>query len=419
MQKRSKIHRHASAETGSVLLLVAASMVMLLGVSAFAIDLANFYLTRAQAQRAADAAALAGAKAFVTSGCTTAGCIQGGPQDTLARQMAKSTGAQNYVAGQLANIQDGDVVLNEANPYEPQVTVTVRRAAPTFFAKIFGIDTANISASATAEAYAGNGGAQLWQQCLKPFLVPNCDPDHASPVPTPNPCPEGYGAFFTPGVTGGTNTVANPGPYSQGGIIGEHWQLHTGADPSQWYLVGFGGAPPSSGNALYNHILECSPKPLSCGTTLVTANGNMVGPVSQGINQLIGAQNYGMNQGQDSINTTSDSSFIFTAGSSNPNTLLRGQTFTDYSESPSVVTVPVYTGGSLAPGGSVVGIVGYLQVFIQDVVHNGNDNHIDVVILNSATCGSDPANTNSSSNTSGTVIGAAGSPISIRLIRTK
>lgn len=418
MQK-SKARRCHVTETGSVLLIVAGSMVVLLAISAFAIDLANFYLARAEAQRAADAAALAGAKGFVDSGCTTQGCVQGGPQDAMARQMAESTGAQNYVAGRPADITNKDVALNENNPNEPQVTVTVKSAVQTFFAKIFGVDTANISAAATAEAYSpgSTGGSQLGASCLKPFLVSNCDPDHTSPE-NKTYCGSGYGYFFYPGIPGEKETVENPGPYSEGGIVGEHWELHTGAAPSQWYLVGFDGAPPSSGSALRNHIVDCTSETQTCGLTLTTANGNNVGPVSQGINDLIDANGYGMNEGQDSIDT-STYPFTITGGSNNPNSKLVDQTFTDYSESPSVATVPVYAGGPLSEGGSVVGIVGYLQIFIQDVVHNGTDNHIDVVILNAATCGGDSGNSPAPSGPGeGTVVGSAGSPIPIRLIRT-
>lgn len=410
MQKISKTYRRLGSETGSVLLIVAASMVLLLAISAFAIDMANFYLARAQAQRAADAAALAGAKAFVTTACITSGCVPGGPQDALARQMAESTGAQNYVAGQPTNIQDGDVTFNEINPYEPQVTVTVKRAVPTFFAKIFGIDAANISTASTAEAYqpGENGASPLAVHCLKPFLVPNCDPEHSSPENTDH-C-AGMGYFFDPN---NNNDVAHDGPYSKGGIIGEHWQLHTESGPSQWYLVGYGSPPPSSGSALREHIIGCTPAPETCTATLVTANGVNVGPISQGIEQLIGANNYGMDQGQDSITTdttTTEPPFPMEhADSMDP--------FYDYSESRSVATVPVYGGGTLPAGGSEVGIVGYLQVFIQDVVHNGNDNHIDVIILNATKCKGSDSGSGLSSGSS-PVVGSAGSPVPIRLIRT-
>lgn len=409
----------SDSDNGSVLLIVAASLIALLAISAFAIDMGSFYLARAQAQRAADAAALAGASAFVSSGCTSQGCSAGGLQETLARQQAEAVAAQNDIDGQPAIIQNDDITFAYPTPQEPQITVTAGRAVPTFFAKVFGINRMNVGSSATAEAYNPSGGkTPVGVACLKPFLMPNCDPVHTSPANTA--CAdtvesgEKRGYIFDPN-TDPPYQLAHPGPYSEGGIIGMHWELHTEAAPSQWYLVGFDGAPPSSGTALREHIVECTPKILTCGSTLTTANGKNVGPISQGIEDLIDASGYGFNQGQDSVDTNVGPPFAILGGSNNPDPSLRGRTFSEYSESPSVATVPVYAGNQLPAGGGDVQIIGYLQVFIQDVVHKGNDNHIDVVILNEASC---DGSSGTGAGTGSTVVGSAGSPIPIRLIRT-
>ncbi len=409
---RPKIDSLRKGETGSVLLIVAAAMVVLLGVSAIAIDMANLYLARAQAQRAADAGALAGAKAFITTGCTTGGCTSGGLQETLGRQQAVAAGGQNYIAGQLASIQDSDVTFSYPNAQEPQITVVARSTVATFFAKIFGILSANVGATATAEAYnpAGGGGVTLGQACLKPFLLPNCDPTHTSP--TNGSCAtSGQGYFFD----SGTGAIQHPSSYPSG-VIGMPWQLHSNAGPSQWFLVGFGGAPPSSGAALRTHISECTSAILSCGDTLTTANGNIVGPVNQGTNVLIQANGDGLNQGQDSIDTSIGPPFAITGGANNPNSALRGKVFYDYSQSPSVVTVPVYSGNSLPPGGTTVRIDGYMQVFVKDANHQGKDDFLNVVILNISSCGG--ASGGGGGGSGGPIVAASGSPIPIRLIRT-
>lgn len=409
MLGKKRIQHTAGSDRGSVLLIVAAGMVLMLGVCAIAIDLANLYLARAQAQRAADAAALAGAKSFTNTGCATTGCTAGGIQETVGLQQAKAVAAQNLIAGKPAVVNKSDVTFNYPNAWEPQITVVAHASVPTFFAKIFGISSSNVSATATAEAYnpAGGGGSAVGTACLRPFLVPNCDPVNTSP---PNNACQGtgpFGYFFD-----ASGNLVNPDK-----IIGIHWQLHTESGPSQWYLVGFDNAPPSSGSALRDHIVECTPAIYSCGTTLTTANGNNVGPVSQGVEALIDANGYGFNQGQDSIDTTIGPPFPITGGSNNPNPDLIGKQFYDYSQSPSVATVPVYDGSALPPGGTGVKIVGYLQVFIQDVVHRGTQNYIDVVILGASTCGgSSGAGTGNGGG--GTVIAGAGSPIPIRLIRT-
>src|SRR5579864_8103953 len=148
-------------ERGSTLVIVAAVMIVLLGVAALAIDLVSFYAVRAEAQRAADAAALAGAQTFLTSGCTTSagGCVSGGSQETSATQRAQDIGAQNFVAGQAASISASDITFSYPNSEEPQITVVVARdtghsnAMPTIFGKIFGINTVNISTRATAEVF--------------------------------------------------------------------------------------------------------------------------------------------------------------------------------------------------------------------------------------------------------------------------
>ena len=58
-------------QRGQTLVLVALCLVVLISMAALAIDLTTLYVARGEMQRAADAAALAGAQAFVSSGTTT------------------------------------------------------------------------------------------------------------------------------------------------------------------------------------------------------------------------------------------------------------------------------------------------------------------------------------------------------------
>ncbi len=76
MSNRRWTRRSGVSQRGNTLFLVAASMVVILGLSALAIDLVSFYVARSEAQRSADAAALAGATFWSRSGCTstTSGC---------------------------------------------------------------------------------------------------------------------------------------------------------------------------------------------------------------------------------------------------------------------------------------------------------------------------------------------------------
>src|SRR5260370_42270527 len=91
-------------EGGQTIALVAVAMVGLLAMAALAIDLTTLYLAHGEIQRAADAAALAGAKAFVDSGVTT------NPSNTALQNLARSmavdfasgVGNRNNVAGRAA-----------------------------------------------------------------------------------------------------------------------------------------------------------------------------------------------------------------------------------------------------------------------------------------------------------------------------
>jgi uncharacterized membrane protein len=76
---------------------VAGALVILLGVAALAIDLASLYVAHNEAQRAADAAALAGAKVFVESGCVTIGDCSG--EEGVASDRATQVAGQILVGG--------------------------------------------------------------------------------------------------------------------------------------------------------------------------------------------------------------------------------------------------------------------------------------------------------------------------------
>jgi hypothetical protein len=448
MKQSSKERLSRYSDAGATLFIVAAGMVMLLGVSALAIDLVSFYVGRNEAQRAADASALAGASIFVSQGCTTAtgGCVPGGPQEAPAKQRAIDVAAQNLVAGKPPT---AGATCNFTKPEDPQITVTVAQVMPTFFAKIFGFTTVNVSASATAEAFNPSGGnVPVGTSCLRPFLVPNCDSGHpisnlspdfgtkantncggTGPDANGNPtgstiaCPSGvsgtcYPSYFFEPNTQYDGKIVNPGVYdpknpTTSGAIGEPWQLHSDAAPSQWYLLALGGTP--SGAQLRDYIRTCAPQVIACNRPLNTASGKKVGPTDQGTNDLIHASSDGRNKGQDKIcapTTTpacSTPPFPITGGANNPNPSLVGKTF--YSPSDSIASVAVYAGQQLTPGKDQVEVLGYMQLFIQDANHQNNADLIDTIILNIGGCGA------TSGAAGGPITSQGGSPIPIRLIR--
>jgi Putative Flp pilus-assembly TadE/G-like len=423
------MNKHLRNEKGVTLLVVAAALVVMLGMCALAIDLVTGYLARVECQRAADAAALAGATQMTNCTSSSGGCVAGGAQEALATQNAVTVAAQNPVMGLAPTSSTMATAFTYPTPEEPQITVTVYRdsthgdALPTMFAKIFGINSMNISASSTAEAYNPSGGSHpIGVGCVKPFLVPNCDPNY--PVSTGDPtantnCPcngaglpngdcaggakTGYMSYYVyPAGTANAGQITHPGDCAwsgtrcSGGDIGAPWVLHDNAAPSQWYTIAFST---QSGNAYRTYIAQCAPQSVACNGTLSTLNGKKVGPTDQGISDLIHASSDGLNEGQDfmcspswvasngSCPTSPSSPFTIIGGTNNPYNMA-GQQFTQSTAiSDSLSNVVLYDGSALSPGGSTVTVVGYMNLFIQQVVHSGNDDVVSGVVTQIGGCG--------------------------------
>jgi hypothetical protein len=364
----------STTERGSTLFIVASSMLVILGLSGLAIDLVALYSGKSEAQRSADAAALAGATTFVTSGFSS-GVITQAAVQPLATNQAIAVGQQNKIAGITPGIPTSNVTFDFSHAGNPLITAAVNASLPTFFMKVFGINSVNISATATAEAYNPSGttsGPIVCATCLKPFLIPNCDPNHTAPA---SPVCTGQAVFVNP-----DGSIANTGK-SPTGVVGQTWLLHSnGSAPSHWYEVALDG---QSGSNFKNDLSTCSDNKLTCGSFLTVLDGKKVGPTDQGVNDLIHANSDGPSiKGQDTIN---NSTLQITGGTNNPNGL-SGKTIT---QSDSIVTVPVYDPATMAgPGnGDLVKVVGYLQMFIQYANHQGNDDQIQAVVLNVSSCG--------------------------------
>ncbi|MDX1647883.1 MAG: pilus assembly protein TadG-related protein [Longimicrobiales bacterium] len=147
-----------SDERGSVMVLIALSMTALIGMLALGIDLGALFNARSEAQRAADAAALAGASAFLEY------------QEDQARRVAVER-ATEYAT-------DNEIRNDQIRPEEVQVWVNLdsstvrasirRQGVPTWFASLLGFDSVDVAAEATA--WAGASGAA---QCVKPFALPD------------------------------------------------------------------------------------------------------------------------------------------------------------------------------------------------------------------------------------------------------
>src|ERR1041384_5771706 len=159
MNSRSGINvpfRRRYRQRGQTIILVAVSLGSLLAMAALAIDVVTLYVARGEMQRAADAAALAGAKAFVDSGVTTepTNPTRQTLGQTMGTAVVSSILAQNKVSGRAPVLVGGAPAFDFTRPGNPQITLTLQRTdLPTFFARIWGSRLSTVSATAIAEAY--------------------------------------------------------------------------------------------------------------------------------------------------------------------------------------------------------------------------------------------------------------------------
>ncbi|MEN8144346.1 MAG: VWA domain-containing protein [Gemmatimonadota bacterium] len=138
--KRTRIlkalRRPASDQSGAVLVMVAASLVILLGVAGLALDSARGFVRQARMSKAIDAAVLTGAKTLRSG-------------ESQARQQALAVAAANGfpdgVNGVNLDLQFGTNALGEQT-----VSMSGLQPMPTLLVKLVGPNSMNVAAAATA-----------------------------------------------------------------------------------------------------------------------------------------------------------------------------------------------------------------------------------------------------------------------------
>jgi hypothetical protein len=390
MDSRERQRRTPNGERGSTLFIVASSLVVLLGISAMAIDLGSLYVARSESQRAADSAALAGAKVFVESGCVTSGDCTA--EEAVATARATQVAVQNLVEGQPVTV---NAVTFTETRQNPQIAVQVQSAdLSVYFAGALGITKAPIvGATATAEAYnpsGAAGGPVFCTSCVRPWLIPNCDADASHPGPARNdPCGPGQANFLD---RARSDAVEYPGCYPAG-VIGEPITIGIESAQDQFGVVDDG-----TGLAGYQQsITTCNTGQTTCGKTVNTLPGTKLAstPVSVASLLHIDAGDAGPNQGQDWIEKNVCPPRIH-AGKYNP---LVVQHVIDenavVATSDSIVTVYLYDGSPLSKTATQsVTILGFAQIFVTQYDGNGD---VEGVILGLAGCSSDNGSCGSSS----------------------
>ena len=125
-------------ENGAIMPFVALVLVLLLGLSSFAVDLGWFYLNSTRIQRAAESAALAGVIHMPQAYATKA--------EPAALQVAATNGYTDGVDNASITVTDG-LTWSEPNQLEVTITDTV----DTFLLKVLGRQSQTITRSAVAE----------------------------------------------------------------------------------------------------------------------------------------------------------------------------------------------------------------------------------------------------------------------------
>jgi hypothetical protein len=141
---------HPTRRSGNIILIVATAMVALMGFGAMAVDYGVLVHDKNHLQRACDAAALAAAQELRKTGVAAT-------DDASATAMAVATAAQNGVT---VNASDITFSNNDA-----AITVPARLTRKLFFARVLGINTGDVAASATAGATPVSGG-------FTPYVAP-------------------------------------------------------------------------------------------------------------------------------------------------------------------------------------------------------------------------------------------------------
>ena len=266
-----------------VLVFVALGFMAFLSASMLAIDVGMFMTARSQAQNAADAGALAGAVALVFDDFNDRS--PGGPAVRNVLMAARA----NSVIQQQVSIEPADVTF----PTQERVRATVYRTGgrsnpvATLIGQYFGVSSADVSATATAEASPANA-----MTCVKPFTIPDKWIENQTPPWDPSdtfdaydkkgkpiPNPDTYVPADQPGYTG----------YNAYNDRATQLVLKAGTgnniEPSfyfAWAIPGSGGAADYRWN-----IGNCNTTVMNFGDLLTAEPGNMVGPTRQGIQGLI------------------------------------------------------------------------------------------------------------------------------------
>jgi len=352
-------------ERGAALVMVLVLLTAVLGTMALAVDVGMLFAARGETQRAADAAALAGASAFVD--------LPAGSAEVTARTRAMDYAARNAVQG--VPIRPGEVTVQVVAD-SSKVRVWIRRPGiTTWFGRFIGRDSMAVGARAAARAMDAPS-----THCVKPFLPPDLwadvdddrnhnrvwdededwkyEPgkgDRYVPVQAKSSPPSNSNA---PSVTSGSTAATGYGSTYRGSqrdwgrpIVLKVNSAKVSPLPGWFYLwampvPGGSGKSDANGAQFRENIGSCNDAEIRTDQSYDLLNGNRVGPTEQGVDDLI-AQDPGA-QWDDATGT------------------VVGSRFSSWMQSPRMIKVPLYDPAQLADDGSQVRFQKFAWVFLEE-----------------------------------------------------
>ena len=310
-------------ERGAVLVMVAVSMVVLLGFAALAVDVGFLLNARTATQRTADAMALAAASAFIDDMENA---------EALAASRAAEYAVNNPVFGVTADFvpaTDMQIWLDEK---KVRVTANFLRERgnpmPTYFAKVLGFNDMDVNAIAAAEAQRADmigcltpwAVGDMWEDTIDP---PEGDPgkyDYDDADKSDTPTSGDTFDRYCPCVRNENLDLVGDPEYPHNGLVCQDQTTCTGwgsdfrdsdgggyvndvgrvltlkpGNPAQSWSPGWFMAwrpPENMGGADYKeNIINCIDETMFDAGSIVpidTEQGNMIGPTIQGVEERIG-----------------------------------------------------------------------------------------------------------------------------------
>jgi hypothetical protein len=196
------------SESGQAIVLMALSLVVIMGMAALVVDVGNWYHTKRRLQGTADAAALAGAQLL--------------PQDSSGAQAM----ALSYADKNGGDVAGADITVTSTLQQDDTISVRAKKTDAGVFSNMLGIASADISARAKARVgppVQAKHVAPMVVYCDHP-LIHNCSGDSTPDFGEDHPTTMDYDPMGAPGAYGMLNLDGGSG--TPGSSDEAEWILH-------------------------------------------------------------------------------------------------------------------------------------------------------------------------------------------------